>query len=173
MSEQNKGGVVARRNVARSKPVANSARAAASGLRHELATAQPGNDVVEGHVSANLTTTLSKGKSNDSIVGATLDDLHPKAVGRRLRILRFACEMGTQEDAANAIGVDRQRWANWEQGVALPPAQYVQQLTLRFPEVCFNYLFLGRSQAMSLALCERIVRGSVAANARATPKLKD
>lgn len=78
-------------------------------------------------------------------------------VGHRLRKLRLALGMGSVAAAAQKLGVNRERWQNWEAGRGMPPPHQMLDLVEIQPEICLNYLYSGRIGSLSPRL-RRLLR---------------
>jgi transcriptional regulator with XRE-family HTH domain len=82
---------------------------------------------------------------------------NPAAVGRRLRILRYATSTPrtTVLEYAKSVGLSRQAWTNYECGIRVPRLEEALKLKRQFG-ITFDWLYTGDEIGMSDRLLARI-----------------
>lgn len=155
MGKSDNGRMVSRRDSTGRQPHADVRRPTTASGGNVGRAAKAGNKGANIHGVGKLPSALAKNKprgANDIDVNA--DPFHPRVVGRRLKILRRTFQMGTMAEAAKSVGIAGGRWANWEAGIAIPPAHMAQQITVAYPDFCLNYLYLGSFRNVSFSLAQ-------------------
>lgn len=79
------------------------------------------------------------------------DPTTDEAIGKRLEALRKAKKIGSQEKAASAMGIERSRYANWENGTGKIPVDQAIKLK-NLTGVTLDYIYTGDASALPLEL---------------------
>lgn len=153
--EENDTRMMARRNATRRKPHSNIGRAAPDERGDKRGAAQAVEEGANLHTVCKVPTRFADNNPQDDNEPAPEYDLfHPREVGRRLKLLRRALEVGSSIDIAAQLDIDGGRWRNWEAGTALMPPQVAQRVAVLYPDFCLNYLYLGTYRNVSFALAQ-------------------
>lgn len=76
----------------------------------------------------------------------------PKATGKRLRAFRRVFGYASVRDAANAMGMERSRWSNWEIGLGLPTVTASLTVVERHPGMSLDWIYRGVLDGMPYQL---------------------
>jgi transcriptional regulator with XRE-family HTH domain len=86
-------------------------------------------------------------------------DFGPSPVGKRLALLRTALGYTTATAMAGKYGVEQRRYANWENGTTLLPAEYAVQLC-QWTGATLDYIYFGDESGLPLRLVAALVEAA-------------
>lgn len=81
---------------------------------------------------------------------------YKSAVGRRLKLTRLALDYRYIREFANLTGVGEANLSNWERGVSLVPAEYVQKLKRLF-QISHDWIYGGDPAGLRRELRDKLL----------------
>lgn len=94
------------------------------------------------------------------------------AVAKRLRAIRWLYGGGdssTQQAFATKIGVEYKNWNNWENGYPFP-RDAALALVKRFPSLSLDWIWLGKTNGMTVAMVAELELAMAKSSAPTTAK---
>lgn len=95
---------------------------------------------------------LRMGSNQPTEVGAG----YKAAVGRRLKLTRLALDYRYVREFANLTGIGEANLSNWERGISLVPAEYVQKLKRLF-QITHDWVYGGDPSGLRRELRDKLL----------------
>lgn len=85
------------------------------------------------------------------------NELSPKAVGGRVKLLRLVSKPENQKVWAELLGAKPQQYNNWERGQTIIPVEYAVKICGR-TGANLDFIYLGKTDGITRALSDALDR---------------